>query len=330
MLLFLLLACQAPFGADRQDLTGFRVAALSAPAAAAGDPLIPEVAVVVEGRPWSDTPVALHWHWVAPTVDAVSMLTPDTPPDAEGPRPPLVRPSEDARLALVAISPDGEVARAFADPASEAPAWSLGPLSLAALPWTVRTLDSDTLDRRARARTSPVEAIEADGFLRFTARVDGEAEAVTVRWMSTTGTWLELTPDSADWTPGTIELDGSDIETARPGDDGPVTVLALALDREGSAAFRAHDLWVGPEPAGVEIEGRWLAGELPEGRVQATLAADDSSPTGLALVAPEVVGDEISADPLPCTDQAFTPTLLLTQVCTRSELIGLRVVLDAP
>ena len=49
MILFLLLACQAPFGADRQDLTGFRVAALSAPAAAAGDPLTPEVAVVVEG-----------------------------------------------------------------------------------------------------------------------------------------------------------------------------------------------------------------------------------------------------------------------------------------
>ncbi|MFT5455424.1 MAG: hypothetical protein ACI9K2_001903 [Myxococcota bacterium] len=335
-MLLVLLACQAPFGADRQDLVGFRVAGLVVPAVGAGDTTVPQVAIVVDGRPWSDEPVHLIWHWVEPTDAAVSGLIADDSPDAEGPEPTLVRPKRDSRLAVVAVAQDGTEARAFADPATAAADWALGGLTTAALPWDVRRVSAEQLEHRKRTSTVPVDGVERSGFIRFEAEITGQgSDAPTVRWMSTAGTWLELDQSTADWTPGELRLDGDDIEDRAVGEDGAVTVIALAVDGLGTVAFGAHDLWVGASPSGVRVADRWLTGDLPSGRIAATLVADDTSPTGLALADPgppvDAPGDPWGTATLPCGDAGpFDPSWLLRQLCTRADVLGARIVLDVP
>ena len=119
LLVLILLGCQEPFGERRQDLSGFRIATLTASAAKPGDTTTPLVSVVVRGRLWSDETVSLLWHWVDPDPQEVWALSPDTPPSATGPSPSLLRPDTESWLALLAVAPDGEEARAFLDVATE-------------------------------------------------------------------------------------------------------------------------------------------------------------------------------------------------------------------
>ena len=97
-----------PFAVDRHDLVGFRIAGLSAPTAGA-DVVVPEVALIAAGRPYTETRAALRWYWLdAP--DELFAAEVATPVVAEGPVPTL-EPPEDGLLGLTA-SYEGAEARA--------------------------------------------------------------------------------------------------------------------------------------------------------------------------------------------------------------------------
>ena len=337
-MMLLVWGCQEPFGERRQDLRGFRIAALTAPFAEAGLMTVPEVSVVHEGRLWSDEPVSLQWHWVEPDPEAVWGLSPDLGYVATGAGTPLVRPNLEAWLALVAIAPDGEVARAFLDlPRTASEAVALEGVTWSGLDWNLSRVNGEDLREEVRAEADVHDATSTTprGFLRFNAPLASGSSDVTVRWMSTRGTWLELDPMTADWTPGHLVLDGDDVEEASPGEPGSVSVLALATDGAGHNDVLARDLWVGDPPQGMYARGRWLGGEAHDGWILARLDPDDTSPSGLTLshITPidppsPTEPNSYGTDGMACAQgEAFDPNWLLQQRCTRSEVVGTTVAL---
>lgn len=333
---FALFACQAPFGTDRHDLVGFRVAAIAVPPAAAGATLVPEAAIVVDGRTWSDDPVDLLWYWV-PSADAVLSIDPVTPIDGFGPAPSLVVPADPAILALRAVhGADEELA--FIEIAPPPPVldrvFSVGAESL---PLAMDALEGPELllEARQELTASPLDTIEPGDIVRLTANV---ADDPLVRWMATAGTFFELERQVADWAAGDLTLDGDQIEDGWTVlDPGPVTFIALALGNPGETAFSAVDLTVGPHGDGVIVNGRLLPTDValdlaPGDGVAGTLVADDDSPTGLALAGATVVDPDLvppGTDALPCAavlEGPFDPRVLLDAICTRSAVLGFDVV----
>lgn len=283
MLWLFLLGCQDPFGTDRHDLVGDRIAAVAA--RTEGGVVSPRAALIADGRPWSDEAVALDWFFVEDP-DAVAGLEPP------GLAPPLVAPPEATHLALVATFPSGAVRRAFLELGGEG---------------TLVDLEHpDVVD--------PGEAIT----------VHAEAEG-TLRWMSVggRGTFTELDPTTTAWVAAEVEQDDGEAVASEPLGEGPVTFLALAIDREGGNDFRAEDLFVGTRPPGLWTTGdRFLPApnHLAPGFWRATLAAEDTSPTGLRLV------DPVAAT---ATETPFDPGCLLVGACSRDELVGTSVVVEA-
>jgi hypothetical protein len=331
-----LLACQEPFGADRHDLVGFRIAAVTVPAAEPGEAVVPRVALVVDGRPWAPVPAALRWTWVA-DADEVATLDPQAPADGVGAAPSLTVPDGRPVLALIATA-QGQEARAFVTVPS--PPAALDPIAgfeVAALPLSVEDVTAEALQLDARRRLDPVPAdpIDPGGFARLEAEVPGDP---LVRWMATAGTFFELDRRTADWAAGELRLDGDEVDEDFPRiaiDPGWVTVLALALS-DGETTFEAVDLPVGlaGRPPGLWLGGRFLPAdaEISVGageQVRGTLRADDASPCGLTLTGgrPEPLGTPSA--PLPCdppVDGAFHPELLFEQRCGRDVLDGVEVV----
>jgi hypothetical protein len=338
LLVLILLGCQEPFGERRQDLSGFRIASLTAPAAQPGDTTTPIVSVVVKGRLWSDEPVSLLWHWVDPDPQEVWALSPDTPPTATGPSPSMQRPDADSWLALLAVTTEGEEARAFLEVATEhSDVSELSGLSWSGLDLHVNRITAEDLTVEAREAEPLLDTltVERHGFLRFEAQLASPSPDVTVRWMATQGTWLELDPVTADWTPGHLELDGEDLDAAAKGEEGAVSVLALALDDEGHGSAMARDLWVGEPPPGMYSHGRWLGGTPHTGWILARLEGDDASPSGLSLadITPTTLAELPDDDPhgtdaLPCAEgEPFDPNWLLQQRCARADVLGHTVAL---
>ncbi|MEZ4240867.1 MAG: hypothetical protein R3F59_32865 [Myxococcota bacterium] len=340
--LFALAACQEPFGTDRHDLTGFRIAAVALPAAAPGDPVRPRAALIVDGRPWSETAVDLRWTWLADP-DALATLDPDAPADGVGPAPVLTLPADRPILGLVARQ-GARVARAYAAiPPPAEPLPPLPPPEIAALPLTVGEVTAEQLQRDARLDLTGADGpVAPGGFARFTAPAEGDP---LVRWMATAGTFFELDRQRTDWAAGDLWLDGDEIDDETvPREDLPpgwVTVLALALgdggegsDREAPSqtTFAARDLAVGlPDPVGVWVAGRFLPSDAPPPaaeQLRGTLQADDDAPSGLRLVglAAEPLGTP--GPDLPCDPPLalpFDPAVLLDQRCSRAALDGAEV-----
>ncbi|MEO0601358.1 MAG: hypothetical protein AAF211_07975 [Myxococcota bacterium] len=335
---FVLLACQEPFDADRHDLLGFRVAAVSASPAAPGDPVDVEAAVVVDDRPWSEIPVTLAWEWVD---DPESR--PATFDDGTGPEPALVRPPDHPGwLALLAERGEATRRAVVRVPNDDVTPVSLAPLELAGLPWSVADVEADPLKLDAR-RDTPTEptadrTVAPGGFVRV-ALTQAPARDGTVRWMATGGgSFFELDPLTTDWAAGDLRLDDDEVEGSREAvPPGPVTVLALWLSADDPAtAFRATDFWVGPVPDGVFTRGRFLPSTAlaPGALLQGTLEADPDSPLGVRLVDPTALADPPAAwssAMLGCavpTDGPFEPRWLLTQRCTVSDLDGRTVEIE--
>lgn len=336
--LLLLAACQEPFGTDRHDLVGFRVAAVRVEAV--DDSLTAHAALVVDGKVWSDDRVALSWHLTDDlATDTIAALELDDAV-AYGPAATVDRWAGRDGLALVAVS-DDIVYRAVIDLKDTiGPAPTPTRLETFDLGLALDTVEAPALEleaRRALEESDVADAVDAGAFTRIRADVASE---VRVRWMSTapTGTFLELDRHTTDWVAGELLIDDDEIEERRADVDGPRTVLALALDpTEGGAnAWLAHDLWVGQPPAGVRTtSGRWLATDTAVAGpfVQATLAAADDHPTGLQLVgATDVDPDtDFGTDALPCAVPVtgpFDPDWLLEQRCTRTDVLGATVVVQ--
>ncbi|MCB9684589.1 MAG: hypothetical protein H6738_04675 [Alphaproteobacteria bacterium] len=339
MLLALLAACQAPFGADRHDLVGFRVAAVDADPVRDGGTTTARVAVIVDGRPFSHAPVDLAWYLLADP-DELLDLDPLSTADGVGPEPELVVPADRRVLGLIARQGDLEE-RAFVElptpPASVHPPRALtsGVLPLPAM--SALLGPELLLDAREALSADPGDAVPPGGALRLGAEVGDEDPLV--RWMSTAGTWFELDRHTADWIAGDdLLLDDDELEGERiPLEPQIVTVLALALGDPGDTAFRATEVFVGDAPEGVWVGGRFLPGDgLPEvapgQALTTTLRADDTSPTGFRLEGGEVTDPSLVADwgtpSLPCVighDGPLDPDWWLTQQCFTNGIDGLRV-----
>lgn len=312
LVLVALLGCQEPFGYDRHDLRGFRIAALTAPRM--DGTLRPRAALVVDGRLWSDEPVSLDWGWVDEPDDAWSLDT----FVASGPSP--VLPERAGHLALRARW-DGQEARAVLAP-DDRPA--VQPL----VGFGSLTVDDTELDRETRLTWSdaPADTVQPGAFGRLT--VTGVPADTRARFMATGGTFLELDPTRADWVAGELALEDEEVLRGPELQTGPVSVLVLLLD--GATGFAARDLFVGGVPAGSWVDGRFLPGGLDEPYL-GTLVADDASPTGLAVqgASPDD-GTGWDAGSLGCTDVSgpFRPSWLLDQRCTRSDLVGRTVYVE--
>ena len=334
--LLLLCACQEPFGTDRHDLVGFRVAAVQVQPV--GEQLSARAAVIVDGRPWSDARVAMSWHLIDDlSTDTIASLDLDDA-DAYGAAPTLDRWTTGAGLALVAVSGD-DTSRAVValDPSLGAPPAPTR-IDVFDLGLHLDDVEAASLDleaRRAMPDRAPATEVEPGAFLRLRVDVDDDTR---VRWMSTTptGTFLELDRRTTDWVSGDLVLDDDEIEEREVQAAGPRTLLALALDpaEAGANSWLTHDLWVGEAPTGVRTtSGRWLATDAAAAGpfVQGTLTAADDHPTGVQLTA--VGPADAETDPgtagLPCATPVsgpFEPDWLLEQRCTRQDVLGATVV----
>lgn len=328
-----LLACQEPFGTDRHDLVGFRVAALSVPPADDGAVVVPHPALVVDGRTWSDDPPALVWRWIRDLDDEFGLA------DAVGPAPELVVPADRRTLLLVAVHGDEEervVLEVARPPTTFAPPTGF---VVEALPLALDALAGPELALAARQDLAgaPAEQIEPGGFARLRLDVGGDP---LVRWMATAGTFFELDRQAADWAAGDVVLDDDEVEQATPLDAGTVTVVALALGAPGETAFRVFDLNVGDPGIGLRVGGRWLPSDPVGGEaVRGTLVADDDAPVGLRLAGAEAVtfaeAGDFGTPALACAvprSGPFDPGWLLEGICARSDMAGAEVVVvpDAP
>jgi hypothetical protein len=333
-----LLACQEPFEVDRHDLVGFRIAAISAPPASPGQALEPSVALIVDGRPWSEEFVDLGWFWVDHPDDLLS-LDPLSPTDATGPLPLLTVPEDARTLALVARLGEQEQ-RAFLSVAEGPPSFS-GPsaIELSALPLALQALEGPELllPARQELEEEPLDATSPGDFLRLRAQVEGDP---LVRWMATAGTFFELDRHTADWAAGDLRLDDDEVEEGRAAlEPGWVTFLALALGAPGETSFRAADVPVGIEPVGLWVGGRFVPTDAPVSwqpgdAVRGTLAADDTSPFGLRLegasVEPADAVTDFGTSALSCLvsrDGPLDPQWWLTGVCARDSAVGVEVVI---
>jgi hypothetical protein len=336
---FLLAACQEPFGTDRHDLVGFRVAGVRVQAE--GDDLRAGAAVIVQGRPWSDAPIHLAWHLVDDlSTDHIVSLDP-ADAVADGPTPLLTDWADRGGVALVATHGDSRYYAVIDLSGAVGPSPALTRIDTLANPLRIDSFEADDLSleaRRTAADGDPVDAISPGDFVRLRANVD---EAVRIRWMITApgGTFLELDRRTTDWAAGAFVVDDDEVEERTIGVAGPRTLLALALDPELGGANRwvAHDLWVGEPPVGIRTpSGRWLRTDTAVAGpfVRGTLAAADGDPTGLRLTGAESV--DVDTDPgtdgLACAvpvSGRFDPTWLLEQRCARADVLGATVVVGA-
>jgi len=325
--LFVIAGCQEPFGSDRHDLEGDRIAAMAVDRAGVpgGEPITPRVALSVDSRPWFDEPVGLDWHWVGDDdPHTVADLEPGDDADGSGPAPSLTVPEGDGsvRLALVASFPSGRVRRAFLD--LERGEVHAGP-RLAGLSFT------------PDGPTAPGDVLEVEATL-----AEPQAPVPMMRWMTVRGlgTFTEQDRLTTLWEAAEVVMDDEEVDSRDLLEPGPVTFLALAITEEGDNDFLAEDLWVGAAPTGAWTgSGRWLGTDVgPEaaGLWRGTLRADDDAPTGLRLEALAAATDLVGEDPygtaaLPCTPPVagpFDPTWLLEGRCLRADLDGPSVVVE--
>ncbi len=336
-----LLACQEPFGTDRHDLEGFRIAAMTA--TADSDGVHPRAALVTDGHLWSHEPVTLEWH----ATDDPQQLAPDRlaelgAPVATGPAPVLS--GDTTGIGVVATWPSGE----------QRAAW------LAVVPDRVRvdgvrlsvvegaevsTITGSELALASRRTwtTTQADFVPIEGFARLVAIVDDPADPPQLRWMATgeQGTFFELDATSTDWAAGRLLVDDDEVEERRSSTAGVSTLLALAVGPTGAADWAVRELWLGEPDGGIETSSaRWMATDAtPEGRyLRGTLEASDSAPTGLVLTgvveATPAIGkpDPWSTEGLPCQGVAgpFDPSWLVDGRCTRSDVVGSTVVVELP
>ncbi|MBW2255786.1 MAG: hypothetical protein JRI25_14460 [Deltaproteobacteria bacterium] len=326
-LLLVIAGCQEPFGSDRHDLEGDRIAAMAVDPAGApgGDSIAARVALSVDSRPWSDEPVALDWHWLEDDdAHAVADLEPGDDADGLGPAPTLTVPEGEGtvRLALVAAFPSGRVRRAFLDLKRDA---------------------EHTPPRLAGLSFAPVGPVSPGDVLTVEATLeDSQASTPMVRWMTVRGrgTFTEQDRLTALWEAAEVVMDDDEVVSRDLLEVGPVTLLALAITEAGDNDFLVEDLWVGAAPTGAwTTSGRWLGSDVaPEGAGpwRGTLRAGDDAPTGLRLedltAAPDLTGeDPYGTGALPCTPPVagpFDPSWLLESRCLRADLDGASVVVE--
>jgi hypothetical protein len=319
------IACRAPFGADRHDLIGDRIAAVELVGAT------PRVAIVSDGRLWSDVAPELAWGFVPLGDDDAAAAFVADDAVALGVGPALDVPADGGRLVGLATWPSGEEERFFLDvPAGGPPPLPAFEVTVEALPLDLATLTAADMTVDARAGLVPTDdALVAGGVARITAVMASEVDA-TARFMSAggAGTWFELDPWVADWVAGDLVLDDEDVVTAEPlAEPAVVGGLVLVLDGAGATRWRSRDWWVGTPEDGVWVAGRFVPSDvaLEAGPVDVVLAPDPAASPGVRVVA---VATEAAAD-LPCAGAAgFDPEWLLDGRCVVADVVDVPVTIE--
>lgn len=320
-LLWMLLACQEPFGSDRHVLEDFRIAAVSARSEATT--VAPRALLVVDGHLWSDEPVDLVWAWIAPDQDPATW---EGFGAASGPLPSLEIPAEPSTLLLVAIAPDGTERRAVLQVGPNRGA-SVSALQTEILPLNAEDIEPDQLELRSRAKVvgEPGRVVRPGGFVRVYEPLSGDA----LRWMSLAGTWFELEPAVADWTAADLVVDDDEIESRRPLDPATLPMIGVRPADQDGGGWAIADLHVGePAETGAWVADRWIPGAI-DGWQLARLVADPQATTGLR--AEDAAFAPISAVPTweptaGCSaPQVFDPSWLVVGACTRADYLGREV-----
>ncbi|MCB9679411.1 MAG: hypothetical protein H6737_30180 [Alphaproteobacteria bacterium] len=326
LLLAMLAGCQAPFGRDRHDLVGTRIAAVTAEVR--GGFVEPRLALIVDGRPWSSEAAEIDWYWIDAVGDAADIPA-GTFGVGLGPAPSFAVQGD--RLAVLAVLGD-EVLRAELDVTGRSEAEVR--LTTARVDGVdVETVAGEDLALEVRRDWSATasHSVPPGGFARFT--LEGVSDGLG-RFMATgDGTFFELDHQTTDWVAGELVVDDLEIEERSVGEPGAITVVGVEI-ADSHSGFAATELFVGETPSGVWVANRFVPAEgQPTGRVWAVLAADDASPTGIALgsVEPADPTDTWDAETLDCagvSGGAFDPTWLLEHRCTRDAIAGERVILE--
>jgi hypothetical protein len=349
----LLIACQDPFGADRHDLNADRIAAITTAPTSNDDQITLNAWLVSGGSPWSDGVPDVRWFTVDSFDPEVNELDADaTAPLGEGPVLTFDRRAQADvfgrnALGLVVRFPSGAERRAeLVLPAGADPLPGVARLDagLLSLDFDEATEEELALDARRSLEATALDAVPPavppGRWSRLGLAWDARPAGLDrVRWMSTsrTSTFLELDADTTDWATGELVLDDLEIESATPLSPGPVTMLALAVNKRGMHRAVAAEVWVGDPEPGIVTRGRWLAAapEVTGAVISGTLVADDEAPTGLrleeaaaaALDAPDPWG---TAD-LTCNTPVsgpFDPTWLFDGSCARDQVVGRRVAVE--
>ncbi len=322
----LLAACLAPFGADRHDLVGFRVAAIGWRTGDAGN-LRPQVAFVVDDHPWVESPLDLRWYAVADAAAAVEVAESSIEPLAWGPSPYLPTPAAGLRFALVASHGDAKEIALVDPPVSTA----MAPvLSVERTEMTIEDLDDVSIDARTSWVAVPTDNYRPGDVLRISSDLPA-------RFMATTGTFMELSATVADWAAGALVFDDGELESAAATDDPHVTFVVLATGDTPTWAVR--DVLQEGASTTLRVAGRVLPLPFDEPPTTAwvRLIADDASPSGLAAEVVDPDPDLSGADPygttaLPCevaVSGPFDPTWLLDGRCARDAVVDHVVVVVA-
>lgn len=323
MWILLALACQQPFGTDRHDLNGFRLAALRVRAA---DGVVhPEAVVVQGGRLWSDRAPILTWGWLDHP-DDIGKFDETWGGDDQGTAPTLAWDGTERWLGVVAQSTDGELYRAaLRVPAEGAALPDLGGVEVAAVEGlTLNTVQAEDLDARENWTTRADATLAPGDFALFSATIP---ENAFTRWMSLggAGTFIERDAASTHWVAGELERDDETLTDRTPLAPGLVSFLTLALDPDtGGTDFALWEHPIGEAPATLILTGgRHLPADEPQAGLllQGVLAADDTSPCGLRLT--EIMPATAPLPPPECTGGVpFHPDALATARCTRASLTG--------
>ena len=342
MLFWLLLTgCLEPFGTDRHDLEGFRVAGVRVSAAESGVSLEP--LVVVDGKLWSDDAVELRWFAVDDASEASELDVTQTPIATGSPA--VVADTEWA--VLVATSPSGVERRAVVQlpNTSEAPL-TIDQIRVDEVDATLAELGAlvPTLEERQQWTSERAGLIAPRGIARFIASSNTSGTEPQARWMTLAGAghYLELDRSQTDWFAAELDIDDEDLLGHTALGEGWVTGVTVLVDGAGGSDWRVFEVFVGTElPAtGSRVTQRFLPIEPPPtaaGLVQGTLELDDASPTGVRLTGATTVSlDDLNTDDpygtgaLPCgSDAPFEPDWLAGARCTRAEVSGAVVVVEA-
>lgn len=313
MVWFALLACQEPFGFDRHDLRGRRIAALTVDVEA--DQVRPRAVLVVDGQLWADRDIAMDWAWVDAAGDSVDF--PD--PVASGPTPVLAL--RDQRLAL-RVRIDDDTLFAEIDPVDQRRAAYTLTLQDLQRPLVELSPDDLPLESRRTWTGTAARTLPNGGMGRFTLDAPDEARG---RFMATgEGTFFELDARTTDWAAGTVTFTSDEITEATPLDDLRFTVLGLVLGAANGVAVR--DVFVGQAPVGSWTQGRFVGGGL-DVPYSATLRRDDDAALGFVATA-VVPGDDGTTGVPDCMQETLDLMALLDHRCLRDDLDGQRVFLE--
>jgi hypothetical protein len=190
-----------------------------------------------------------------------------------------------------------------------------------------------SLDARAALEARPLSPGEAAAEGEAVRLVTAAPEGHRLRWMTAQGlgTPLELDDHTVDHLGEEVVFDDGLVESRTALEPQVYTLLALAIDGAGSNRWRWIDVAIGTSAPLSAVGGHLLdLGEALVPGLYSVQVSEADDLRGLRFSDPQPVPDLLAEMALPCADPstAFDPAWLIEGRCLRSDVIGLRLILD--